>query len=232
MIKTLIAHTTEIADPELAVSESGGQLLLTLAVLTSDDVLFSAGISQPLDANYETSLTGLYSETADKLPDEPRLMLTFAPLSNEISQDHFMRCLNKLSGGVPLFGMVAADYWVSRANPLVLFNGETYSASLGLILISGNVTPRFTFSGISGKRVIQRKTDEVRGYDFLLIVSCIARNFVLEWDHIAEIDCIRSRLGAAPFLFIYSFGEFCPVKTENGSLVNRFHNLTLVSCAF
>jgi hypothetical protein len=310
-----------------AVSESGGQLLLSLAVLTSDDVFFSAGISDPLDRGYEKSLADLYNNAAVKLPDRPALMLTFAPLFHEVSQDHLVRCFSELSGNVPVFGVVAADYGVFFENPLVLFNGETYDTSLGMVLLSGSITPRFTFSGISEKRVMQRKAvatlaednllkeinevpalqyleslgfvkngkfeggstiplvvdyndgtppslrtivsitpegylllaggiakncafgvgvidfdyivetaeelaSEVRDCDFLLIGSCIARNFVLEWNNLAEIDCIRSRLAATPFLFIYSSGEFCPVKTENGRLVNRFHNLTLVSCAF
>jgi hypothetical protein len=226
-----------------------------------------------------------------------------------------------------MFGLVAADFWVSHQNPLVLFNGEAYGTSLGMILISGNVTPRFTVSCISEEKIMQRKavvtkaegnalkelndvpvmeymeslgfvengkfkgamtiplivdyndgtppflrtianatseghlllagaiaenstfgvgvidsdyiretamelTREVRDYDFLLIASCVARNFVLEWDNLAEIDCIRRGLDAAPFLFVYSCGEFCPVKTDDGRFVNRFHNLTLVSCAF
>jgi hypothetical protein len=381
MIKTLLAHTEEMDDPELAVaeileqleieknllqnsvgimacyvdfmengivgaicerlpfdvagintlssatSEEGGQLLLTLAVLTSDDVFFSAGVSEPLDRDYEKSLTDLYHKVSGKLPDKPALMLTFAPVFHEISQDRFMRCLNEVSGEVPIFGLVAADYNVSRPNPLVLFDGEAYDRSFVMVSISGNITPRFTFSGISEEKVMRRKavvtkvednvlkeindvpalrymeslgfvengkfkgtvtiplvvdyndgtppslrtifkptpegylllagaipencafgvgvidseyivetaeelTREVRDYDFLLIGSCLARSFVLEWDNMAEIACIRSRLGGTPFLFIYSYGEFCPVKTENGRLMNRFHNLTLVSCAF
>ncbi|MDR1622455.1 MAG: FIST C-terminal domain-containing protein [Synergistaceae bacterium] len=382
MIKTLIAHTAEMDDPESAVaeilgqlelekcllknsvgimacyldfmknevvraicerlpfdvvgvntlgsavSEAGGQLLLTLAVLTSDDVFFSAGVSEPLSRNYEEPLADLYNKASSKLPDKPALMLTFAPLTHEPSQDHFLRCLEAVSSGkVPIFGLVAADYSTSHENPLVLFNGETYGKSFAMLLISGNINPRFTFSGISEKRVMQRKgvitsaednilkeindvpamqymeslgfvkdgkfkgaltiplvvdynngtppflrailnptpegylllagavpengilgvgvidpdyiletaaelTREVRDYDFLLIGSCIARTFVLEWDNLTEMDRIRSRLAAAPFLFIYSYGEFCPVETGDGRLVNRFHNLTLVSCAF
>jgi hypothetical protein len=284
-------------------------------------------VSEPLGRDYETSLTDLYHKVSDKLPDKPVLMLTFAPMFHEIPQDHFMRCLNEVSGAVPIFGLVAADYNVSRPNPLVLFGGETYDRSFATILISGNITPKFTFSGIPEEKVMRRKavvtkvednvlkeindvpalqymeslgfvengkfkgtvtiplvvdyndgtppslrtivkptpegyllltgaipencafgvgvidseyiletaeelTREVRDYDFLLIGSCLARNFVLEWDNMAEIACIQSRLGGTPFLFLYSFGEFCPVKTENGRIINRFHNLTLVSCAF
>ncbi|MDR1979250.1 MAG: FIST C-terminal domain-containing protein [Synergistaceae bacterium] len=381
MIKTLIAHTTEMDDQELAVAEileqleieknlrrnsvgimscylefmeneivraicermpfdvvgvnalgsatsgEGGEMVLSLAVLTSDDVFFSAGVSEPLSRDYEKSLAKLYEETASGLTDKPALMLAFAPFFCEIAPDCFLDCLDGASGGVPIFGLAASDYSTEFRKPMVLFNGETYDKSFAILLIAGNIKPRFTSSSIPEEKVMQRKAvitkaegnllkeingvpaiqymeslgfvkdgkfkglrtiplvvdyndgtpsvlrtiasptpegylilagavaenrafgvgvidsghimetatelaNEVRDYNFLLIASCIARNFVLDWDNMAEITRIRSRLGAAPFLFVYAGGEFCPVKAEDGRLMNRFHNLTLVSCAF
>jgi hypothetical protein len=34
-----------------------------------------------------------------------------------------------------------------------------------------------------------------------------------------------------PFLFAYAGGEICPLYTQNGRLVNRFHNMTAIGCA-
>jgi hypothetical protein len=69
-------------------------------------------------------------------------------------------------------------------------------------------------------------------FDFLLIASCITRNFILGWDNMAEIELIQSSLGKkSPFLFVYVAGEFCPVYDADGKSINRFHNTTLISCA-
>jgi hypothetical protein len=70
------------------------------------------------------------------------------------------------------------------------------------------------------------------GRDGILLFSCAARNFALGLDYMAEIDAIRRELGPGRrYMFAYSGGEFCPVKTQEGKLKNRFHNATLISCS-
>jgi hypothetical protein len=32
------------------------------------------------------------------------------------------------------------------------------------------------------------------------------------------------------YQFAYSAGEICPVKNQNGQMVNRFHNFSLIAC--
>jgi len=212
-------------------------------------------------------------------------------------------------------------------NPLIIFNGETYKDSMAVILMSGNINPRFTRMAITEEQTLKRKAvitssednilKEVNGapafdyiksvglvedgklvmtqiiplmvylddgadpvarhiytltpegwpvlgglapegctigisvlspsyvvemvskmlhslneFDFLLIASCMSRNFILGLDSMAEIELIQSRLGEnTPFLFVYVAGELCPVHTADGKFNNRFHNLTLISCA-
>jgi hypothetical protein len=72
-----------------------------------------------------------------------------------------------------------------------------------------------------------------RGEDGILLFSCAARNFALGLDTMAEIGVVREGLGPEKsYMFAYSGGEICPVKTREGKLKNRFHNATLVSCSF
>jgi hypothetical protein len=75
--------------------------------------------------------------------------------------------------------------------------------------------------------------NRIRDADFVMIISCATRNFVLGLDNMAEIRCLRSSIdGSVPYLFFYSGGEICPVLSREGKLVNRFHNVTMISCAF
>ncbi|GHV86023.1 hypothetical protein AGMMS50230_16310 [Spirochaetia bacterium] len=64
----------------------------------------------------------------------------------------------------------------------------------------------------------------------MLIFSCVGRFFALGYNTSEEIDKIRSILGDTPFHLCYSGTELCPVDGENGSLVNRSHNDTIVIC--
>ncbi|MGB2579645.1 hypothetical protein AAIR98_001564 [Elusimicrobium simillimum] len=67
----------------------------------------------------------------------------------------------------------------------------------------------------------------------LIIFSCVVRNIVLGFDVMAEMETVRDILGAkTPYIMSYSGGEICPVPGENGKLVNRFHNDTIITCSF
>lgn len=69
--------------------------------------------------------------------------------------------------------------------------------------------------------------------DVLLLFSCIGRNFSLNFDTLAELQTVEDTLGGAlPYQMAYAGGEFCPMPREDGSLVNRFHNDTIIGCAF
>lgn len=77
------------------------------------------------------------------------------------------------------------------------------------------------------KKVITSKQDG------MLLFSCIARNLCLGADVNAEIDLIEEIVkDKTPFHFAYSGGEICPVYNENGNIVNRLHNDTLIICLF
>ena len=311
-----------------ATSKGEGPIALSLAVLTSDDVFFSAGISASLARECKDPLKELYERTVAKHQDKPSLIMAFAPSARDsVAGDYLADALCDASGGVPVFGMMPSDFTTDLRNPLIIFNGETYKDSMAVILMSGNIRPRFTRMAISEEQTLKRKAiitssegnilKEVNGlpafdyiksvglvedgklmmtqiiplmvylddgaepvarhiyaltpegwpvlgglapegcsigisvlspsdvvgmvsktlesqgeFDFLLIASCISRNFILGMDNMAEIELVQSYLGeGSPFLFAYVAGELCPVQTADGKFINRFHNLTLISCA-
>ncbi|MDR3280452.1 MAG: FIST C-terminal domain-containing protein [Synergistaceae bacterium] len=312
-----------------AVSGDGGANMLALAVLTSDDAFFSAGLSESMRRDYEEPLAEVYSKTSARLSGKPALILAFAPFVLRRSVDYFVKYLDLLSGGVPLFGGMPSDFTTEFRKPLVIYNGEAYADSLAIVLVSGNVSPKFTLSAISTNKTIKMRAivtasegnilkkinDELsvsfirslglfkddntmalratpivlhfddgappalrviggvtpEGYlflggtapvgcaitigavgyddimetasiatadvtrnrsDFLLVISCMTRNFVMGLDNMDEINHFRATLGGdIPFLFMYTAGELCPVEAK-GAFINRYHNLTLVTCAF
>jgi hypothetical protein len=73
---------------------------------------------------------------------------------------------------------------------------------------------------------------EAAGQDGLFIVSCLSRILTFE-DSMREIAFIRQQLSdfPAPFLYIYSGGEICPLyKPGEDKPVNAFHQFTIVAC--
>jgi hypothetical protein len=312
-----------------ATSAAAGQEMLAIAVLTSDDVSFAAGVSDSLADSQREKLADLYARTSSRLPDVSKLMLTFAPLMDAISGDKIVEFLNETSGGIPAFGTLPSDFSTVFRDPRVICNGQTYNDRVAIIVMGGNINPTFNISMLTSDKMLERKaivtnvegpilkevngrpsieyfesigvarngqidnahiifpitidcndgappitrsilkqlpngdvvlggsaplnsTLGVGGIDsedvldsagkivrqcthgegsFAFFVSCIVRNFVLGLDDMAEIERVQSVAGGGiPWLFVYSGGEICPVRSSDGQLINRFHNMTLVSC--
>ncbi|MDR1083196.1 MAG: FIST C-terminal domain-containing protein [Coriobacteriales bacterium] len=65
-----------------------------------------------------------------------------------------------------------------------------------------------------------------------LLCPCSTRFMMLAPRQEDEMAVVIERLeGAAPYMLGYSGGELCPVKAEDGSWRNRFHNFTFTACA-
>ncbi|MDR2742199.1 MAG: FIST C-terminal domain-containing protein [Treponema sp.] len=83
-------------------------------------------------------------------------------------------------------------------------------------------------TGETLERILEKKND---GSSCILMFSCLTRYFVLEANSTAEMDKIRDTLtDSSGYIFSYSGGEICPVYTEKGYTVNRFHNCTFIAC--
>jgi len=101
----------------------------------------------------------------------------------------------------------------------------------GGILNIGAVTAESVLE--SAEYITQSLIKEGSGRGFIMF-SCFLRNVVLGGSSQAEFELIRQKLNRYPeqWLFINSGGELCPGYTENGELVNRFHQYALIACQF
>jgi hypothetical protein len=65
-----------------------------------------------------------------------------------------------------------------------------------------------------------------------LLLPCVTRFVMLAPNQEDEMKAILEQLeGVFPYQMAYSGGELCPVRTEDGSWRNRFHNFTFSACA-
>jgi hypothetical protein len=96
---------------------------------------------------------------------------------------------------------------------------------------------RIGFSDIDGEFVLQ-SAKETAGRiaaaadgRSALIFSCTARQWALGTRMNMEIEELAGSLGdSLAYHFAYSIGEICPVRNQNGQLVNRFHNFSIIAC--
>jgi len=152
-----------------------GGTMLTVTILTSDDIDFTAGISGPLnDKNVEECIHDLYRSTTSspgESPSEPPvLVFAFPPTMINISADVMAVSLDRACGGIPVFGSVALDIHSYSRQPKTIFkavgptagqdagqtSGESgaFSDRIALLLFRGRLKPRFFHSSFPEKSIL------------------------------------------------------------------------------
>ncbi|GHV29673.1 hypothetical protein FACS1894167_09330 [Synergistales bacterium] len=134
-----------------------GDTALVLAVLTSDDVTFRAGMSEPMQGGAREPVKELYSRLAPPLYEKPALLLTLAPVIQNVSGDDIIDALDSASGGVPVFGSLAFTHLSDFSGIYTSFNGEASSGALTLIALYGDVKPEFFRTPTPEERVVLNK---------------------------------------------------------------------------
>ena len=123
--------------------ETAELLALALCVLTSDDVSFSAVISEALTDDHENKIQAAYDKAAAALADEPALILAYVPMMATVGGEKIATRIDRAARGVPVFGTVACDHNFDSRQAHTIYNGAVYQNNLAMILLSGPVRARF-----------------------------------------------------------------------------------------
>ena len=162
---TIIGMTT------LASANPHGQstFALSLTVLTSDDVVFEASLTQPLDPdNYREKIETSYVQTSGKLPGKPSMIITFFPYLKNLSGALMHRTFDDICGGVPFWGSIATDSDVSYIHSTIFLNGTISKGGLIMALLYGAVAPEFIVVSIPSQN-IRKDRAQITGSDGCLL---------------------------------------------------------------
>jgi hypothetical protein len=149
LCKRLPFDTIGITTAGSAACGQYGVELLTIAVLTSDDVRFSAVVSEPVSAgNIEKPLRAAYKRACSKYKGRPSLVIAHPPLMMNLGTGPFVSALCKICENVPIFGSLSCDGTVGCANSSTIYNGAAWTDALVMIAFFGEVNPRFFVASI------------------------------------------------------------------------------------
>jgi hypothetical protein len=137
-----------------ATNDAKGTLLLTLLVLTSDDLRFKTGITPSLKGEPGKKIEETYRTISGG--EKPALIFAFAPFMVENSGDGYVDALSRASGGVPCFGTLAVDDTSDFRECYMLYRGEHYRDKMSLIFCYGDISPRFYLAAISENKLLDR----------------------------------------------------------------------------
>ncbi len=139
------------------VPQGEGDTMLSLLVLTSDDVEFATAASAPVMEEEEAPLAEMYKTAAGKLTQKPALMLSFAPLLTHVGGDYYAERMSSISGGLPNFGSYAVDHNSDYHDSKVILNGEAWADRFAILLLAGNLQPSFYIGTISDTKIFPER---------------------------------------------------------------------------
>ncbi|MDR0645492.1 MAG: FIST C-terminal domain-containing protein [Elusimicrobiota bacterium] len=137
-----------------AVNSQYGIEQISLCVLTSDDISFSTSFSEIITKdNTEQVVKQAYAQARVKLDGEPSLIFALAPISAEVMGDVILEHLDAACGGAPIFGTLSNETSPTYEKACVFLNGDKHQNKVAMILMRGEINPRFYSTAISDKNI-------------------------------------------------------------------------------
>ncbi|MDR3200642.1 MAG: FIST C-terminal domain-containing protein [Spirochaetales bacterium] len=131
-----------------------GMDILSLSVLTSDDIRFVTLMSGPIsEKNLDSPISSAYNSACQE--KKPDFILAYAPLMRTLGGSVIFNALNAVSGGIPMFGTFSCDHTLNFSESQVIRNGKTARDTMALILMFGNVDPKFYVTAIPEKNIMR-----------------------------------------------------------------------------
>jgi hypothetical protein len=137
-----------------AIPKTSDTLFLTLMVLTSDEVSFTVARTESLHGEPGKIIAQTYAEAAAAKAEKPALILAYAPFMPENSGDEYVNVLTEASGGIPCFGTLAVDDTADFSNSFIIHNGEHFNDRMSMLLICGDIKPKFFIATISQDKIL------------------------------------------------------------------------------
>jgi hypothetical protein len=166
-----------------SVNDEAGELMLTIFVMTSDDVRFKVGVTESLYEEVDGPIRAAYEKASAGEPEPPKLLLVFSPLLiGHYAGDVYLKAWNKIIPDTPFFGPHAIDDTAAFDESETIYNGVNMKESMSFILCYGNINPRFLIATLPPNHVISVRAEVTKATDNIVykINNVKARKFFKE----------------------------------------------------
>jgi hypothetical protein len=180
-------------------------VMLTLTVITSDELEFSTQMSSKLSADSRDVIEAAYASACEGHEGQPKLILAFMPVIKS-GPERPLAILDSISGGVPQFGTVACDGSKDLGNTHTILNGRVSQESFVMALVYGGIDPYFVGTHMPESKV-HKQNAVITDSDDCLLKSVNGMPVVDYLKTIGvELDEDRAGMGAIPFVIDYRDG--------------------------
>ena len=188
-----------------SVPDEFGTLIMTLMVITSDDVEFDKVVTPSLLSEPGQVIADSYKAACRA--DKPALILTFGAFLPQNSGDEYVNVLTEVSGGVPCFGTLAVDDTPDFSNTFVLADGEYHRDKLVMILVYGDIHPKFFVANISEGKILEKSALVTKSAGPVLM-EVNERPIIDYFEDLGLVEAsgVQYALTSLPFLLDYNDG--------------------------
>ena len=143
-----------------AVNDEFGELILTIFVMTSDDVCFKTGVTDSLNEGVDEPVRAAYEKAAACSPELPKLAILFPPfLIKQYAGDVYLKAWKKVIPNASLFGTLAIDDTVSFNECETIYNGMNKKDAMSFVLCYGNINPRFLIASLPQNSTVHLRAE-------------------------------------------------------------------------
>jgi len=135
-----------------AVNEMAHDVLLTIFIMTSDDVYFRTGITDSIIDDVYAPAQAAFDKI--DVSEKPKLLMVFPPLPDKHAGDMYVDAWEKVFPGVPIYGTFSTADTADFSGGSVIYNGESTDTCMSYILCYGNINPRFVVGTFSDKNAL------------------------------------------------------------------------------
>ena len=196
-----------------AVPGEADILLLTVLVFTSDDARFVKALTPSLLNEPDRMIAESYRGAAEKEEEKPAVILAFAPFILQNSGDDYVRAISGASGGVPCFGTLAVDDTPDFSKCFMVADGEHYNDRMAMVLVYGDIHPRFYIANISHSKLLARSAVVTRSEGNILIE--VNERPVLEYfEDLGLAGASEEQYALSSLPFLLDYGDDTPMVSK------------------
>jgi len=133
-----------------------GTFMFSIMVLTSDDCEFACGMSEPIPETGEVKepIQKFYKDLRSKLNGDVKLAILYPSFMYSHYPYQYIKPITEIDNNIPIFGSLSNGEIIDVVTSARTMLSENISSNQAvMLLISGNVEPKFYFSSITKESI-------------------------------------------------------------------------------
>lgn len=195
----------------MACAEEHGYSLfdLTLAILTSDELSFKAGMTDSVTGdNYMAEIERLYTGLRSSMETDPAMIFSFMPYTRDVPGHAFVAGMDSICNNIPIWGSITTSNDFNYGSVYTICNNSILRSGVAMLCVHGPVKPTFVVSALPERNMLNSRAVVTKSNG--AIVYEINDMPILEYLGSLGLTITKENITTTPLL-LYFPGRVIPV---------------------